>query len=217
MWKWIHRGLHRPRREESVMLGVEQLTSLLTQLEAESPRLVDELFREKAEGLLSAIHRKCRQVEADAGDYPRSGIRGDVWIDGASLAPVAEHLADLLRARGEADLERWAHILRCRAVLAVQSHYHHVVGPAMLARADCEERLGNHEEAVGLYDAIVADFAFLVDHIHGEAPSDEDQLSLESLCQAILRRRRLGEKADLAELERRAQDTLHRKAGAVAG
>lgn len=128
-------------------------------------------------------------MQDKANDYPSNPITADVWLDGALLGPMAEGLASLLNQRGLTDLEEKAQTLRCMAVLAVQSHYHHIVGPAMVARAECNERLGNVQLAGQLYQAVVADFAWIVDEWGetDEAPTDEDRYSLQCLSLAISR------------------------------
>ena len=210
MWGWVHRllggGWHRPG------LSIERLSQLVRQLDGEQASLEDAAFRRNGQEILAALHNKCTQVARDAGGYPDNPIRGDVWIDGASLAPVAERLAQLLRARGATDLERQAHVIRCRAVLAVQSHYHDVVGPAMLSRADCEERLGETAAALACYDAVVDDFSFIVEECEAgcDGPGRADRASLECLGEAILRRRALSDQPVLEALGRRVAALLER-------
>jgi hypothetical protein len=144
-------------------------------------------LREAAIQALKALHRECLRVQDKANDYPSNPIAADVWLDGAMLGPTAEGLAALLNQRGLLDLEEKAQTLRCMAVLAVQSHYHHIVGPAMLGRAECNERLGNRQLAGQIYQAVVADFAWIVDEwaTTDDPPTDEDRGSLQCLLRAI--------------------------------
>lgn len=142
-----------------------------------------------AKQTLRTVEKACLEVKEKAGKYPENTIRADVWLDGAALGPLAGWMAQLLQERGLYHLEENAHTLRCMAVLAVQSHYHHIVGPAMLARAECNERLGNHDLAVKLYRAVIADFTWIVDEWidETESPNEEDRESLAYLSQAIER------------------------------
>lgn len=186
--------------------AVKNSMQAFAHLPAETPELE---LRERALAALRELHRECVRVRESANDYPANPITADVWLDGALLGPLAEGLAGLLRQRGLTDLEEQAHTLRCMAILAVQSHYHHLVGPAMLARAECNERLGKNELAVGIYQAVRADFSWLVDEWSGteEAPGADDRCSLECLAQAVaglLRHRPAG--GDLRELETLRED-----------
>jgi hypothetical protein len=145
--------------------------------------------RTLAENALSDLGRECERVQGQANDYPANPIRGDVWMDGAMLGHLAEGLAEGLKQRRLTELEEAAHTLHCMAVLAVQSHYHHIVGPAMLARAECNERLDRHEFAVLLYTAVIDDFSWLLDDCGEEQwpLSDDQRLSLECLQYALER------------------------------
>lgn len=144
-------------------------------------------LREAARHALKTLHAECVRVQEAAGDYPANAITADVWMDGANLGLFAEGFASLLKDRGLIDFEEKAHTLRCMAVLAVQGHYHHIVGPAMLARAECNERLGNAEFASRLHQAVVADFAWLADEASDaeDAPAGDDRAALECLAEAI--------------------------------
>jgi hypothetical protein len=170
-------------------------------------------LRESAMQALKALQCECLRVRENAKDYPANPIIADVWLEGAVLGVMAEGLAALLNQRGLTDLEEKAHTLRCMAVLAVQSHYHHIVGPAMLARAECNERLGNAQLAGQICQAVVADLTQIVDEWAGtgEAPTDVDRISLECLLRAVegvLRLRPAG--TDL-----RAMEDLHLRCAGV--
>ncbi len=168
-------------------MNLDPVKSAIEDFARRPPESSEPELREAAMGTLKALHRECLRVQDNANDYPSNTIRADVWLDGAVLGPMAEGLAALLNQRGLYDLEEKAQALRCMAVLAVQGHYHHVVGPAMLARAECNERLGNTQLASQLYQAVIADFAWIVDEWEatGEAPTDEDRCSLQCLSRAI--------------------------------
>lgn len=146
-----------------------------------------EALREEAEGILGPLYEACMDVRASANDYPIKPIRGDVWFQGTELAMIAEILATALKQKEWYDLEEHAHSIRCAATLAVQSHYHNFVGPAMIARADCNERLEKNEFALQLYRAVVADFSWIAEEWIDAAgpPSEEDRCSLECLATAI--------------------------------
>jgi hypothetical protein len=184
------------------------------QKSAETP---EKELRNVAMRVLDVLHRECVEVSKKADGYPANPISADVWLNGAMLGPMAESLADLLDQRGLHDLEEQAHCLRCMAVLSVQSHYHHLVGPAMLARAECNERLGNPDLAVQIYQAVIGDFSWFVEQGESEpdAPSDEDRISLECLAQALDRIVAIQpDSADVAErraLRERCESVLARQ------
>jgi hypothetical protein len=173
--------------------------------------------RDAATRVLKALDENIVRVRGRANNYPANPIQADVWVEGAALGPLAERLASLLRTQGLTDLEEAAHTLRGMAVLAVQSHYHYLVGPAMLARAECNERLGRAELAGELYECVVGDFRWILDEWSplDEAPNCEDRISLECLLQAlrgVLKHRPAGtDPADAEALLRRCGEVLARK------
>lgn len=144
-------------------------------------------MRESATQALMVLYRACAEVKEKANGYPANPISADVWFNGALLGPMAEKLAALLQQQGLFDLEEQAHSLRCMAVLAVQSHYHHIVGPAMIARGECNERMGNIKLAAQIYQAVIGDFEWFVEKWESEteAPTEEDYTSLECLDHAV--------------------------------
>jgi hypothetical protein len=162
---------------------------------------------------LKSVQRECQRVQEKSNDYPSNPITADVWLDGAVLGPMAESLATLLNRSRLYDLEEKAQTLRCMAVLAVQSHYHHIVGPAMIARAECNERLGNGQLAGQIYQAVVADFGWIADEWAAaqEAPAGEDRVSLECLLRALEGVRRFR----LEGMDTQATESLHQRCSGV--
>lgn len=131
------------------------------------------------------LNRICQQ----AGGYPANAIRGDVWLDGWGYANHACALTHHFRKAGWLAREENASALWAKATLAVCSHYRHMVGPSMLANADCHRRLGNFDRATEMYTMVVKDFAYLARKWMEttDGPVDTDRVEVESLQTAIQR------------------------------
>lgn len=110
------------------------------------------------------------------------------------MAALAERLTGHFRTAGWLGNEANTANLWAKATLAVCSHYHDMVGPAMLAVADCAERQGKPGEAISSYRAVVADFAWLSDEWKEEtvAPPEDQRLALSCLKTAAERLISLG-------------------------
>jgi hypothetical protein len=159
--------------------------------------------------------REQAEEESDAG----GGRSGALYLGAVQLAELCEALAPRLRARGLLREERSACSMRAALVTRVQGHYPHLVGPAMLAEADCLERLGERDEARQRYAAVTRDFAWLVDeYADDETLHAESRTELESLLRAIERYQALGgpplEGLDAAALAARTQAMLARPTAA---
>ena len=145
---------------------------------------------EHAEMVLSVLRKLEREIKAvRRQDYPENPVSGIVLINGMGCVDLASALAYHFRAAGWLECEENASALWVKAALAAFSHYHHVVGPAMLANADCHERLGHTEHAMHMYIAVLGDFAFIVEEWSDESgpPNEESRVALESLRAAALR------------------------------
>ena len=118
-----------------------------------------------------------------ADDYPEGVISGDVWMTGADYASHAQALTRHFAENGWLKHEANASWLWARATLAVCSHYHHMVGPAMIANADCCRRLGEIDQAVQMWSGVVKDFACLLDGYDDDpgGPYKDDRVAIESL------------------------------------
>lgn len=155
--------------------------------------LTSEAARESnGELVLSALRHLDTEVESvrqQANGYPANPISALVWMNGAGYGNLACALTQHFRNAGWLKREENASALWAKATLAVCSHYHHMVGPAMLANADCHDRLGNADRATQMYGGVVKDFAFIAANWLNEtdAPSDDDRLAIESLQTATER------------------------------
>jgi hypothetical protein len=150
---------------------------------------VREQHRADVFALLVDIDRRIDWIEENANSYPNGTISTDVWFAGYGIAALAERLTGHFKAAGWLGNEANAANLWAKSTLSVCSHYHHMVGPAMLASADCAERQGKPDEAMRSYNAVVADFAWLSDEWNQEtaAPPGDQRLALSCLKTAAER------------------------------
>ncbi|MEZ6058028.1 MAG: hypothetical protein R3C01_15115 [Planctomycetaceae bacterium] len=138
---------------------------------------------------LRHLDAEVENVRQQANGYPANSISALVWVNGAGYGNLACALTHHFRNAGWLKREENASALWAKATLSVCSHYHHMVGPAMLANADCHDRLGNTERATLMYEGVVKDFAFIADNWLNDSdpPHDVDRLALESLQTAMER------------------------------
>lgn len=176
---------------------------------------VREQHRADVLALLVDIDRRIDWINDNANGYPNGTISVEVWFAGYGIAALAERLTGYFKAAGWLGNEANAANLWAKATLSVCSHYHHMVGPAMLASADCAERQGKPDEAMRSYNAVVADFAWLSDEWadETEAPPEEQRLALACLKTAAERLIALGaeEGPSLTELVAALDAVLSRK------
>jgi hypothetical protein len=142
------------------------------------------------------LSTEIEKVRQSANGYPANPTSASIWFLGLGYSNLACALTEHFKIAGWLKREENASALWAKATLAVNSHYHHLVGTAMLANADCQERLGNVEHATNIYISVVKDFVFLVDDWVSEtvAPVDEERIALSSLNTAVTRLLSLGEK-----------------------
>lgn len=151
-----------------------------------------------------------------AGDYPEGMISGDVWITGADYASHAQALTQHFAENGWLKNEANASSLWVQATIAVCSHYHDLVGPAMNANADCSRRLGDVDRAVKLWTAVVKDFSFLLDGYDQDTggPEEEARVAIESLRESCLALQAAGKRTvnsiKLGKLVSKADEILSR-------
>ena len=148
-----------------------------------------ELNGELVLNVLHHLDAEIEDVRQEANGYPANPISALVWMNGAGYGNLACALTHHFRNAGWLKREENASALWAKTTLAVCSHYHHMVGPAMLANADCQDRLGNAGQATQMYGGVVKDFAIIADGWLNEtdAPTDDDRLALESLQTATER------------------------------
>lgn len=166
--------------------------------------------------VLRRLDVEVESIRQQAKNYPATCISAMVWINGVGYSNLACALTHHFRSGGWLKREENASALWAKATLSVCGHYHHMVGPAMLANANCQDRLGNIERSTQMYGGVVKDFSVLTDGWIDEAdsPSDDDRIALESLQTATEHLIARGitdlEGIDLAALKSQIQDILSR-------
>jgi hypothetical protein len=130
--------------------------------------------------LYDLVHARPKHEGRSASDY----------FDGVKLGELAYQIAVRLRARGLSVPEEIALRVRLKALLQVQGHYHHIIGPAMIEHSELLEKLGRNEEASANYDCVIADFSWLISEYDesGYLPNSEDSVSLQALYVALTQR-----------------------------
>ena len=145
--------------------------------------------RRKVIRMIQRLDAIIEKVRKHAKGYPGVPISMDVWFSGANYAGLSRELTHHFKEAGWLEREENASALWAKATLAVCAHYPHMVGTAMLANADCQDRLGNSERSTQMYSSVVKDFVYLLGEWENEteSPTDEDRLALESLLTAAER------------------------------
>jgi len=120
--------------------------------------------------------------------FPKLGSGVD-WLKGVGIAncscAVTKHLQgpDLIEYRDRI-ARVWA-----KSILASCSHYHHMVGPAMIENAKIAELKGDTERLKMLCDAVAQDFQLILERWESEevrpAKDSDDAISLKSLEFAV--------------------------------
>jgi hypothetical protein len=175
-----------------------------------------DIYDDQVSNVLKRMDRGIDDVRQRANGYPKNPISADVWLSGNGYGTLASALASHFKNVGWLKREENATALWAKAVLAVNSHYHHMVGPAMLANADCHDRLGNIELSSYIYSGVVKDFVFLLDEEADDAavPTDDDRIALECLMRASERLLARGatklDSIDLAQIRARIAHVLSR-------
>lgn len=111
--------------------------------------------------VLDFLRTQLEALREQANGYPRGAINMGVWTAGGDLASLADALADELHQRQLPKPEELASRLATALAFQVMSHYPQEIFPRVLRNARCREAIGDLPEAIGCYEAIVADYAEL--------------------------------------------------------
>ena len=128
------------------------------------------------------------EVQINAHDAPGCAPEGSqAWVDGVALAAASQQITQQFAARGWRDLERRGLDLYGRAVTGLLGQCHARVGAAMLDRVRGVRAAGDEVAAARLCEAVVRDFAVVVDTWEAttDVPFDEHRIALEHLLAAL--------------------------------
>ena len=162
------------------------------------------------------------EAQIDARGVQRCAPEGSqAWVDANALAAASKQVAQAFAARGWIDLEQRALELRGRAVTGLLGQCRARVGAAMLEGLRGARAAGDDAAAEGLGEAVIGDFAVVVDEWEAttDIPFDEHRIALEHLLAtldelAAIRGGRLAPNA--ASLRARCAALLERAAGSPA-
>jgi len=147
-----------------------------------------------AEKTLFILQHLATEVSKQAGKYPENSIAGIVWIAGASLREWSDILSDFFAQKELLEQKTDVLLNKCKITCSIMSHYPEEVGPDMIALGNALEDIGQENEAIKYYRAIIQDFERIADDYH-EYPNEnirkEDVISLNCLKEAYLKVERL--------------------------
>lgn len=123
---------------------------------------------------------------------------GANWLEGAEIGNCGSLLTEYLEGKDLLDFQERSANVWGSAILSVCAHYHHMVGPAMVANAKISEKRGNINRVKEICIAVIKDFETILESCERlkKRPSKNDELhvSLESLDYALNKIIELGNK-----------------------
>ena len=123
----------------------------------------------------------------------RKGFRsqGGGFIEGASLGNCGAMVTQHIDGMGLLEYQERSAKVWVQAILHSCAHYHHLVGPAMIANAKIEEKLGNIDRVLLLCSAVFQDFQAPLERCESEdyalEDNDDEMESIKSLEYAVLK------------------------------
>ena len=117
--------------------------------------------REAAGQALNFLLKQLEELRVLANGYPRNPISGAAWVDGKALTEVCDALADELSRRGLPHEEELASRLATGMACQVMGHYPEEIFPRVLRNSRNRESIAEIDQAIGGYEAIIADFGAL--------------------------------------------------------
>ena len=150
----------------------------------------DDDARVAGEEVLNFLLGQLEELRDLANGYPRNPISGDVWSDGAALAQLCDELTDYFSHMKLLREEELASRLATGMACQVMGHYPEEIFPRVLRNSRCRESISDLDNAIGGYEAIVADFGEMdLDYLlEDDCPLDESgRAVLEAVHQAATR------------------------------
>lgn len=136
---------------------------------------------------LSYMEDQSIRIKKESNGYPNTAIDAGVWMDGYLLINYSEALAFFLSDKPYVKEEARSTKIWSDTVFSVCSHYHHFVGPAMIASANVAIKQGDLEYAKKAYSAVITDFLGVLESVEKEqeCPNKDDEVSLDALRLAV--------------------------------
>ncbi len=136
--------------------------------------------------LCNATSKIVTEIREKANSYPLNPINGQVWAGGSGMRNAFYYLAYYYQKKGLLQLQLWVVKMRTSITLSIMSHYKEMVGPDMIEIAELEEKLGLHEDALGKYKAVIADFENEMDYFKEDTdiPDESEYAILSSLLRS---------------------------------
>ena len=158
------------------------------------------------------LDKEVERVKKQANGYPGKGnINARVWLDGVALANYGKTLADFLSKKDFLNEQVNATGLWAKATLSVCSHYHHMVGPAMVAYGAVNESAGNIETAKKTYSAVLQDFECILNYVEEDEnmPEGDRLIALQSLQSAATKLLNLEEDSEMHKHASKITSRIH--------
>lgn len=136
---------------------------------------------------LSYMEEQSIRIKKESNGYPEKAMSAEVWMDGYLLINSSEALVFFLSDKPYVKEEARATKIWLDTVLSICPHYHHLVGPAMIASASVAIKIGDIEYAKKAYSAVITDFLEVLESAEKEQGclNKDDEVSINSLLLAI--------------------------------
>ena len=185
-------------KNKPTVKDVKTLTDSFLDVKKENIHLHMDSLNELVKSMSSVV----KDIKKQSNDYPNNSINAKVWLDGFSLIESARLLYEYLNQTSLTSYTERAADLWAESTLIVCSHYHHMVGPSMIAAAEMKEKVGDLDTALIYYNAVIDDFKdFININFDEEPPNDDDIVVLKSLKQAIIKTQNLNQNENLNHQE----------------
>jgi hypothetical protein len=146
----------------------------------------------------------------------KGAMRGDLYFNGAALLEIGEAMSRRLQGQDDLSQQHFkATSLWVGLVLNIAAHYHHLIGPAMIAMANAGEKIGDTEHTIKACRTVVSDFELILEREeHMEyRPVQENLVSIECLDAAVQKLifHQVQEHDDLLTLKQRIDIVLNKE------
>ncbi len=144
---------------------------------------------DEVDGLMQAFRDQRDILRGRIGSYPGDAVNAKDWLDGVGLGHLAVRFAEVLEQAELFEAEFLARELAVNIGCIVEGHYHHVIGPRMVALIRASDRVDRPQHAEALCDAVAGDFMWILaaNIEQSTPPTPEDAISIWSLKCALER------------------------------